>query len=83
MYENRLSFREPIPEIFDAARMLDAAVSAYQNGHKLLASELVEAAKIPSVGQWGYSIWGWKVCMSSRTPFSLANPIPQNKSALP
>lgn len=60
MCENRLSFREPIPEIFDAARMLDAAVSAYQNGHKSLASELVEAAKIPAVGQWGYSIWGAK-----------------------
>jgi hypothetical protein len=58
--EQRLSFREPIPAIFDAARMLDAAVSAYRNGYRVLASELVEAAKIPAVGEWGYSIWGAK-----------------------
>lgn len=56
----RLSFREPVPAIFDAARMLDAAVSAYQTGNRALASQLIEAAKIPSVGDWGYSIWGAK-----------------------
>ena len=26
----------------------------------MLASQLVEAAKIPAVGEWGYSIWGAK-----------------------
>jgi len=60
MYQKRLSFRESVPEIFDAARMLDAAVSAYQNGYRALACQLVEAAKIPAVGEWGYSIWGAK-----------------------
>jgi len=60
MRQTRISFREPVPEIFDAARMLDAAVSAYQTGHRMLASQLVEAAKIPAVGEWGYSIWGAK-----------------------
>lgn len=60
MRQMRLSFRKPVPAIFDAARMLDAAVSAYQAGHRVLALQLVEAARIPSVGEWGYSIWGAK-----------------------
>lgn len=60
MRQMRLSFRDPVPAIFDAARMLDAAVSAYQTGYRELASQLVEAAKIPTVGEWGYSIWGAK-----------------------
>ena len=60
MRQTRLSFREPVPAIFDAARMLDAAVSAYQTGYRVLASQLIEAAKIPHVGEWGYSIWGAK-----------------------
>lgn len=57
---NRVSFREPVSAIFDAARLLDAAVSAYQIGNRELASQLIEAAKIPAVGEWGYSIWGAK-----------------------
>lgn len=60
MHSKRLFFREPAPEIFDAARLLDAAVSAYQAGNRALASQLIEAAKIPAVGEWGYSIWGAK-----------------------
>lgn len=40
--------------------MLDAAVSAYHGGNRALAAQLVEAAKIPAVGEWGYSIWGAK-----------------------
>lgn len=60
MRQERLSFREPVPAIWDAARMLDAAVSAYHGGNRTLASQLVEAAKIPAVGEWGYSIWGAK-----------------------
>jgi 5-methylcytosine-specific restriction endonuclease McrA len=60
MCDKRLSFRAPIPAIFDAARILDAAVTVYQNGHRKLASELIEAAKIEAVGEWGYSIWGAK-----------------------
>jgi hypothetical protein len=37
-------FREPPPEIFDAARYLDAAVSAHLNGHVLLAGDLFTQA---------------------------------------
>ena len=51
-------FREPIPEIFDAARYLDAAVSAHIRGHAKLAAELLTLADDPIVWAWTDSIWG-------------------------
>lgn len=54
----RSFLREPIPELFDAARLLDAAVNAYRIGQRALACDLIDAARIPAVGEWGYSIWG-------------------------
>jgi hypothetical protein len=54
------SFREPIPEILDAARYLDAAVSAHINGHKKIAEELFVIANNPIVWAWTDSIWGKK-----------------------
>ncbi|MFI8747544.1 HNH endonuclease [Pseudomonas sp. NPDC077186] len=51
-------FREPIPEIFDAARYLDAAVSAHLNGHSTVAAELFSLANDPKVWAWTDSIWG-------------------------
>jgi len=53
-------FREPIPEIFDVARYLDAAVSAHLKGHSSLAIELFILANDPSVWAWTDSIWGKK-----------------------
>src|SRR5690554_3567713 len=53
-------FREPIPEIFDAARYLDAAVSAHLNGHNNVAAELFSLANDPKVWAWTDSIWGKK-----------------------
>lgn len=38
-------FREPIPEILDTARYLDAAVSAHLSGHRELASTLFQQAE--------------------------------------
>jgi len=40
----RQCLREPIHEIFDAARYLDAAVSAHLAGHFKLAEELIRLA---------------------------------------
>lgn len=54
----RTCFREPIPALFDAARFLDAAVSAHLIGRGSLARELFQTADIPSVRQWLESIWG-------------------------
>ncbi len=56
----RHCFRAPIPEIFDAARFLDAAVSAHLVGNTALAHELFLAANMPAVREWLESIWGAK-----------------------
>lgn len=54
----RRCFRDPIAEIFDSARYLDAAVSAHQNGHVQVASELFRLADDKKVWDWTESIWG-------------------------
>ncbi len=51
-------FRDPIPEIYDSARYLDAAVSAHLSGHTELASKLFELANDSTVREWTESIWG-------------------------
>lgn len=51
-------FREPIPEIYDAARYLDAAVSAHLAGHVEIAERLFILANDQKVWDWTDSIWG-------------------------
>ena len=51
-------FREPIPELFDAARYLDAALSAHLVGRTKLSYELIELADMPVIREWTESIWG-------------------------
>ena len=51
-------FREPIPEIYDAARYLDAAVSAHLAGESKIASELIKLADMPILRAWLDPIWG-------------------------
>jgi len=53
-------FREPIPEIFEAARNLDAAVTAHLGGDRTLAAELFVRANNPLIWEWTDSIWGKK-----------------------
>jgi len=50
-------FREPIPEIFEAAKLLDAAVSAHLLGNSVAAEEALRAADMPVIGEWIDSIW--------------------------
>src|SRR5579862_4966091 len=54
----RRCLREPIPEIADAARYLDAAVSAYLVGESDLAERLIRLADMPAIRDWTESIWG-------------------------
>lgn len=56
--ELKRCFREPIPEIYDAARYLDAAVSAHIEGKPNIASELFTLANNPIIWEWTDSIWG-------------------------
>jgi 5-methylcytosine-specific restriction endonuclease McrA len=51
-------FREPIQEIFDAARYLDAAVSAHLAAHREIAEKLFSLSNDPKIRAWTNSIWG-------------------------
>jgi 5-methylcytosine-specific restriction endonuclease McrA len=57
---SRRWFREPIPEIYDAARCLNAAVSAHLAGESKIASEFIKLADMPILREWLDSIWGAK-----------------------
>jgi len=54
----RTCLREPIPEIFDAARYLDEAVSAHFAGHTAMADKLIRMADMPIITEWTESLWG-------------------------
>ncbi|MFO1429165.1 MAG: HNH endonuclease signature motif containing protein [Candidatus Competibacteraceae bacterium] len=54
----RACLREPISEIADAARYLDAAVSAHLAGEVMLAERLIVLADISVIRDWTESIWG-------------------------
>jgi len=49
--------REPIPEIFEAAKLLDSAVSAHLLGNSAAAEEAIRAADMPLIGEWIDSVW--------------------------
>lgn len=50
-------FRVPIPEIFEAADLLDLAVTAHMLGKSTIAEEAIREADIPVIGDWLDSIW--------------------------
>lgn len=56
----RRCLREPIPEIFDAARLIDAAVTAHLLARFDLAEELIRAADMLAIRNWSESLWGPK-----------------------
>ncbi len=59
-HKDRICFREAIPEIAEAARLLDGAVSAHLRGRSDLARELICLADIPVIADWVESILGSK-----------------------
>jgi 5-methylcytosine-specific restriction endonuclease McrA len=50
-------FRNPIPEIFEAAVLLQHAVAAHRSGNGFVADALIRAADMPIIGEWLDSIW--------------------------
>jgi 5-methylcytosine-specific restriction endonuclease McrA len=58
VYTSRLCLREPIPEIAEASRYLDQAISAYLAGHDEESKELVRRADMRAIRQWSESLWG-------------------------
>lgn len=54
----RRCLREPIQEIFNAAKLLSAAVVAHLMGRTRLAEELIVASDDPALTAWTESLWG-------------------------
>lgn len=50
--------KEPIQEIYEAAKLLDAAANAHINGDYIQAEKLIIKADIPIIRDWTESIWG-------------------------
>lgn len=55
---SRPYLREPIPEIGEAARYLDEAVSAHLAGRFEQAEALIRRADMPAIREWTESLWG-------------------------
>ena len=54
----RRFLRAPIPEIFEAAHLLDRAVGAHIVGDREAAHDLIALANSPTIRQWTESLWG-------------------------
>lgn len=54
----RRCLKEPIPDIWSAAAMLDEAVDAHLAGDRARAAALLNAADLPAIAAWTESIWG-------------------------
>jgi 5-methylcytosine-specific restriction endonuclease McrA len=50
-------FRDPIPEIFEAAGLLNSAARAHLNGDRKSAETYLRAADMPVIGEWLDTIW--------------------------
>ena len=50
--------RDPLPELFEAARLLDQAVDAHLLSDAPLAAALIRQADLPEIRAWTESLWG-------------------------
>jgi hypothetical protein len=55
---SRRCLRDPIPEILEAACLLDEAVSAHLGGDTGRVGLLVKRANMPAIREWTESLWG-------------------------
>lgn len=56
----RPCLKDPISEIFDAAKMLSEAVSAHLSGDENRAANFIREADCPRIAEWTETIWGSK-----------------------
>jgi hypothetical protein len=54
----RRCLRDPIPDIWQAASLLDQAATAHLSGEFLKATHLITSANINAIKEWTESLWG-------------------------
>jgi 5-methylcytosine-specific restriction endonuclease McrA len=54
----RACLKDPIPEIFEAAKLLADAVTAHLESRRDVADQLIRQANMPAIREWVESIWG-------------------------
>ena len=65
----RRFFREPIPEIEEAADLLAQAVAAHEQADRHRASDMLRAADMKPVWDWLDSVWG------KASPYTMYRPV--------
>lgn len=72
--------RTAIPEIFEAAALLNRATDAHLAGDRLGAEELIHGANMPKIRAWTESLWGSKAANPNQNQYhrfrTLANSPP-------
>jgi 5-methylcytosine-specific restriction endonuclease McrA len=72
----RRCMREPIDEIFHAAKLLDRATDAHLEGDHSAADTLIRAANIPAVRAWTESLWGSKASNPNQQMYHRIRKVP-------
>jgi hypothetical protein len=67
--------RDPIPEIAEAANLLDAAISAHCAGEHSRAEHLIRLADIPAIREWTEWLWGQTHIVKRLEASTLAKPV--------
>jgi hypothetical protein len=65
---------DPIPELHEAARLLDEAVTAHLAGDRDRADRFIRAADLPVIAEWTETLWGPGGPWSRPRP--VADPLP-------
>lgn len=73
----RICLRDPIPEIAEAARLLESAVRAHLHGNPKLAHELIRDTNLLVIREWTESLWG------SNSPYVEYRPIQDAPPSIP
>jgi hypothetical protein len=69
----RTCLRDPIPQIIEAACLLDEAVTAHLEGRRDDADQLIRRANMRAIRDWVESIWGKNTgFLQKRNPFANA-----------
>lgn len=69
---------EPIPEILEAARLLDSAATAHLARDSATAERLLSEADMPVIRLWTESLWGQSHVVA-RTPAGLPPLLPKEQ----